>query len=160
MVVAEHIGSITSGGELTGVLLHVFVTSPDDYNADSTNKINRAYWVLSHVTRHSGHIREGMYTMPKAFSWSGHDAAYYLMNNGNNTVSIVIAVVSPRSDHLIGINLSAPLQRADTLRDMLPMLLNNLAINGVSMSASAFDVLPDPLKFPERATSINSLVQQ
>ncbi len=72
------------------------------------------------------------------------------MNSGKGTVGIVLAVTSPLRHRLVAFNISAPVSKAAAIRPILPTLLKNLTINGVSYDGGDLSRLPDPLDFPQR----------
>jgi hypothetical protein len=70
------------------------------------------------------------------------------MSSSNGTMAIVLAVTSPRTNRLLGFNISAPGSKAYSIRPMLPVLLKNLSVDGLKLDARALAKLPDPLEFP------------
>lgn len=92
-----------------------------------------------------GHARV---SEPAGFEWDGHDAAYYLLNDGEGNRSVLLAFALQRPQRLVVCNFSSPAADAHNIRAMLPSVLSSLTINGTSMDISAINSLPDPLDFP------------
>lgn len=148
VVLAEHVGSITTGGELEGLLAYFFVPSLEDYTLPLADNMNMAWSVLRQVTQKAANIRDALASEPVPFQWGDYDAAYYLLNDGNGTLTLVLATAIPETKQLLAVYISAPVQRAYIIRPMLPEILKGLTINGMVMDNSALDELPNPLIFP------------
>lgn len=132
------------------IQLHIFVQRVDELGLPiPPTATNLAWTVLQEVVTRPAYIGEATATAPREFEWSGHAAAYYLLNNGDGTVSLVMALATPQNSQLVALNFSTTLERSPSLRPMLPDLLDTLTINDVLMEPSALNALPDPLVFPE-----------
>lgn len=148
IVLAEHISSAESGGHLEGILIHVFVPDMNDFDIPDDEDVNMAWWVLNQVVHNPDYIGTALVSEPVAFEWDHHDAAYYLLNNNDNTVTMLLALGLPDTHKMVVSHISAPVTHADRVRPLLPDLLDTLTVNGIALDASALDHLPDPLAFP------------
>lgn len=136
----------------SGMQVHLFVRSMDDFKLPSEDHINVAWSVLNQIIRDPSLVGDGAATEPQGFEWDGMDAAYYLMNTGDGSVTLLIAVSLKSPLRLIVCNISSPNERSHFIRFMLPQLLHNLTINGSTLDISAVEVLPNPLVFPDYET--------
>jgi len=148
VVLAEHIGSIATDGELGGILAHVWLQPLTDFNVQASTRDNAAWRILGQIIENPEYVGSATVSNPAGFTWDGNDAAYYLLDNGDGNLSIVIGVIVPGTGNLITISVSAPATQAGRIRPLLPQTLHGLTINNTSLSGSALDQLPDPLVFP------------
>jgi hypothetical protein len=133
---------------MMGLLVHVFVFSTDDFNIPNGNDVNVALAVLNQVVLLPKYVQGGTVSDPQGFNWDNHDAAYYLLNNGDGSVGMLVAVAVETPQRLVVCNISSPWRSSQTIRVMLPYLLGNLSINGDTMDLRAVNELPNPLPFP------------
>ncbi|HRF96874.1 MAG TPA: hypothetical protein PLZ51_16815, partial [Aggregatilineales bacterium] len=83
------------------------------------------------------------------FIWDNLDCAYYLMDNGEGNLTIVIGILDPLSEKLVTVSMSAPAHDETRIRQNLPILLDNLLINDHTLSGKTLEeILPKPLIFP------------
>lgn len=148
IVLAEYIRSVATDGRLDGLLTHVFVPPLDDFAIPAGDEINIAWWVLREIIDSPEYVGGAVVSEPIAFKWGGQDAAYYLMDNGEGNVTIVVGVIAPQTASLVASSISAPVEQANRIRAELPALLNRLVINDEVLDGSELDFLPDPLIFP------------
>lgn len=148
IVLAEHIGSGENGGQLEGILIHIFVPHMDAFDIPDDADVNMAWWVLNQVVHDPDYVGTALVSEPVAFDWDHHDAAYYLLNNNDNTVTMLLALGMPDAHKMVVAHISAPVTHADRIRPLLPELLDTLTVNDVAVDASALNHLPDPLAFP------------
>lgn len=148
VILAERVGSISTGGELEGLLAYFFVPSLEDYTLPLAENMNMAWSVLRQVTQKTAQVKGALVSDPMPFQWGDYDAAYYLLNDGNGTLTLVLATTIPETNQLLAVYISAPVQRAYIIRPMLPEILDGLTINGMKMDNRALDSLPNPLIFP------------
>jgi hypothetical protein len=148
VILAEYIGS-AADGYLTGLQVHVFVPSMDDVDTNVPDGINAAWSFLDHVVRDPEYVDDSAVSEPAGFEWGGYDAAYYLVDNRDGFVSMVIAVAVPDSHKLVACSVTAPHAQHDRIREYLPQLLDGLTINGVRLDSDALEALPDPLEYPQ-----------
>ncbi len=157
ILIAEHFRLMQENQYPGNVQLHIFVQRVDELGLPiPPTATNLAWTVLQEVVTRPAYIGEATATAPREFEWSGHAAAYYLLNNGDSTVSLVMALTIQQNNQLVALNFSTTMERSQSLRPMLPDLLDTLTINDVLMDPSALDALPDPLIFPEYSDSRRS----
>jgi hypothetical protein len=152
IVLNENISSVIVDGELRGILAHVFVPPLDGVNApefDTVSDANKARAILRTIIEDPTYVGSANVSLPVGFSWGGYDAAYYLVDNGDGSVSIVIGVVLPEMPRLVTCSISAPTDQGARIRDNLARLLDGLTVNGVVFDGDDLDELPNPLNFPE-----------
>lgn len=149
ILIAEQRGSMHNNGKLLGMQIYVFVRSISSFPAETISNEHPAKSILEQIVAQPSMVGDSRVSKPQTFTWDGHDAAYYLLNDKNKNVALVMAVMMEDQSQFVAINISCPLSRADRLRDTLPDLLDDLWVNNVLMSTSILDILPDPLVFPE-----------
>ncbi len=149
ILIAERRGSIHNSGKLMGMQVYVFVHPVDEFPAPLLADEHPARRILRQIISQPDLVGDSTVTEPETFTWDGNDAAYYLVNDGNENVSLVMAVVVAQESQLVAINISCPSDRAASIRDALPSLLNDLWVNKSLMNFTGVDSLPDPLVFPD-----------
>ena len=145
---AEQRGSIHNTGKLIGMQVFIFVHTVDDYPRPVNNESHPARRILQQIISDPTIVGDSAVSDPQPFIWDGNDAAYYLVNDPHENVSLVMAVMIEHESQLVAINISCPSERAASIREALPDLLADLWVNGTLMSTSGVDALPDPLVFP------------
>lgn len=148
LLLAEDFATIASGMEMKGMQIHVFVRSIHDFPHVPEAK-NMAWGVLKEIIHDPDYIGEALVSEPVGFDWDGHDAAYYLLNDGDGSKSILMAVALETPQKLIVCNFTSPANQSQRIRAMLPEILSTLTINGVNMDMSPLHSLPDPFVFPK-----------
>ncbi len=139
-----------SSGQMTvGMQVHVFVYSTTGFDIPPGDHVNVALSVLDDISQQRQYVGDGTVSDPQGFQWDGHDAAYYLLNNGDGNVTMLLAVTTTTPQRLVVCNISTPDHYAQSIRVMLPNVLGNLTINGVPMDMTDVNNLPDPLVFPD-----------
>jgi hypothetical protein len=149
LLLAEHFSTMEYGTAIQGLQIHLFVHALDGYNLPVSADANIAWAVLEQIIKKKDIIGEALVSEPMGFEWDGHDAAYYLLNDGDGNLSVLMAVAIPAPKRLVVCNFSSPVEQAYEIREMLPEILSSLMINGVAMDIAALHNLPDPLRFPE-----------
>jgi hypothetical protein len=149
LLIAEYFSTIESGTMPKGMQIHLFVHSLDGFKLPDSRNTNVAWAVLEQIVDKPEYIGNALVSAPTGFDWDGHDAAYYLLNNNDGNLSVLVAVALLSPKRLVVCNFSSPTQQAVGIRAMLPQILSSLTINGVSMDIAALHNLPDPLEFPE-----------
>jgi hypothetical protein len=149
LLIAEYFSTIESGVTAKGMQIHLFVKSLDGFKLPASSDANVAWAVLEQIIDKPEYIGNALVSAPAGFEWDGHDAAYYLLNNNDGNLSVLVAVALLSPKRLIVCNFSSPTQQASGIRAMLPQILSSLTINGVSMDITDLHNLPDPLNFPE-----------
>lgn len=148
IVLAEHIGSVATGGTLDGMLVHIFVPPMLDIPVPIVDNSNAAWETLRRIIADPAFVGSASVSEPAPFMWSACDAAYYLLNNGDGNVSIVIGLMLPQTRTMITISVSAPSAQSERMRSLLPLLLDSVTINGMVLDGDHLGALPDPLDFP------------
>ena len=133
---------------LRGFLIHIFVQNVSSFHVPDWAGRNMAWMVLKQVVRNPDYVGNALVSEPVAFEWDGHDAAYYLLNNRDGTVTMLLALDMPGQDNMIVCHVSVPAAQSERIRELLPGLLETLTIDGTQISMIALDVLPQPLVFP------------
>lgn len=148
ILVAEKRGSLHNTGKLMGMQVYIFVHPVNDFQKPLNNSSHPASFILQQIIAQPALVGDSVVSDPQPFEWDGNDAAYYLVNDTNQNVSLVMAVVIANKSQLVAINISCPSERANSIRASLPTLLADLWVNGALMSVPGIDALPDPLVFP------------
>lgn len=152
IVLTEHIGTAETAGHLQGILVYIFVPRMSRFELPTTEGANIAWAVLKQVVTNPDYVGRALASEPQAFDWDHHDAAYYLLNNRDSTLTLLLAMSLPPNKMIVA-HISLPESQAARLRPLLPSLFQSLTINGVLISAEALRHLPDPLVFPTEAAS-------
>lgn len=149
IVLAEYLGSVATEGQLSGILIHLFVPPLDGFNLTVSEESNRALVILREILTHPDYVGDATVSEPYPFMWDDWECAYYLMDNGEGNLTIVIGILDPVVNKLVTVSVSAPLSDEAQIRASLPHLLDNLAINNHVLSGDVLErVLPNPLVFP------------
>lgn len=151
IVVAEEFGTVADQGQLAGLMTYVFLTPLDEFPfgiSDDTDG-SRAVEVLSKIVADGSYVGGADVSAVEGFTWSGHDAAYYLLTDRQTGLrTLVIGVALMEQNVLLTATLSAPAQLESTIRMSLPSLLGGLMINTTRLSPDDLAALPDELAFP------------
>jgi hypothetical protein len=131
-----------------GALVYIFVYDIDELEPGDNVSPNLAWQVLNSVAQMPEHMENSVVSETVAFGWSGHQAAYYLLTDRDHNHTMVVALALPSEGKLVIANISTPAKDADRIREVLPIVLSDLTVNGERMDVSALDELPDPLEFP------------
>lgn len=147
IILAEYSVSMASGGDMVrGIQLFLFVHSLEGFHI--TGGKNVAWDILDQIIRDRKYIGRAHVDSPHGFDWDGHDAAYYLSNDGGGSMTMLLALAMPAAHKMVVCNLTSPTAEADRIRGLLPVLLETLTVNNVRLDAAALRALPDPLVFP------------
>lgn len=148
IVLTEHMGKPETGGVLEGILIHVFIRQMDEFHVNNSEDGNTAWKMLKQVMADPDYVGNALVSEPVAFDWDHHDAAYYLLNNRDGTVTLLLAMGLSDNNQVVVSHISLPESQVNRLRPMLPKLLDSLTIDGVVVDVTALNHLPDPLAFP------------
>lgn len=149
VVLAEYLGSVATEGQLGGILIHLFVPPLEGVDLPISDTDNRALFILKEILAHRDYVGDATVSTPLPFVWDNFDCAYYLMDNGEGNLTIVIGILDPQTNHLVTVSMSAPQDQQARIRAMLPTLLDGLVINDDTLSGAILDdILPNPLVFP------------
>ncbi len=145
VILSEYATSVADGGNIDGMLVYVFLPDLDDF--DLSGRGNVAQAMLQQVVRRPAYVGTAAVNQPQAFEWDGYDAAYYTLNSGDGTVTMLIAtVLDPAS--VVAYNISVPMNQANRLRAMLPEVLAYVAVDEHELTGAALDNLPNNISFP------------
>lgn len=151
IVLAESLGNVAVEGEIDGLFTHVWLPPLDDITvpvADSDSQ-SEAKAILEQIVSNRNYIGDALISELQSFTWDGHDAAYYLMNNGEGNLTIVFGIIPFNSNTFVATSVSAPLEEASRIRAETPALLDQLDIDGVPLSGETLEaILPGTLRFP------------
>ncbi|MBZ0292140.1 MAG: hypothetical protein K8L99_06180 [Anaerolineae bacterium] len=153
IVLNERAALISDAVSLQGILVHIFAMSVEKFHLPQRSNVNIAWSVLSQIVTNPDYVGNALVSEPVAFEWDHHDAAYYLLNNLDGTVTVLLAMELPNNKNLVVCHISSPIDEADHVRDLLPELFSSLRVNGTLVDSSALDELPDPLVFPLVSTT-------
>lgn len=156
ILIAEQRGSMQHNGKLLGMQIYVFVHSISSFPLDVTTDAHPAQSILERIVTQPAMVGDSAVTHPETFTWDGKDAAYYLLNDKNKNVSLVMAVMMEDQAQLVAINISCPRSQAESIRDALPELLDELWVNNALMSTTILEALPDPLVFPKYTEQVTT----
>lgn len=146
-LLTEHASSVQMAQKLRGLVLHVF-TRPDSEFDLSADAPNRAWAVLEQITNDPFSVGDALYTEPTAFQLGNYDAAYYLLNNRDRTVSLLLAFYAESQNQLVFCHFSSLDKNSGRIRAMMAHLLGNLKVDGDPLDLTPIYRLPDPLVFP------------
>lgn len=127
--------------QLAGIAMHIWASEVEDDVSATTAALER-------ILRQFVSRAEAATSQPAAFTWDGHDAAYYLLNSGDGHITLVIGIHLPEHDRLLAVNISAPADQSNRLRLMLPQLFNGFTIDGKKVSTDGLSALPQALVMP------------
>ncbi|MBZ0301307.1 MAG: hypothetical protein K8J31_16290 [Anaerolineae bacterium] len=147
IVLNEYIGGNAPDTPLNGFLIHIFIPHDKHFTLPDSDDVNMAWFVLNQVVTNPDYIGGALVSEPVAFEWDDYDAAYYLLNNRDQTVTMLLALALP-DQNLVVAHVSVPEAQAARIRALLPDLLGTLTVDGHHLNAAALSALPDPLVFP------------
>ena len=154
IVLAEHIGDMTSGGVLDSVQVHCFVHPVDGMT--TPDELNQALDIVSKIVHDQSYISPNdRVSTPVGFTWDGYDAAYYLLNNGDGSLKLMLALAIS-AENLVACSISAPDGLAGRIRRAVPEVLESLTVNGRRLDGSSLHELPDPLVFPDMIPEVTA----
>lgn len=149
IVISEHFGSVATGGVLEGVMTYTFVLPLRKFTPETGTELNRAQEILNEMLSDPNHNRGFAYTPPAAFTWEKYDAAYTLLAGADGNVTMMLGVAVPEIEALLSCSITSPHAQHARIREMLPILLDGLAVNNIVFDGDDLNSLPDPLDFPE-----------
>lgn len=149
LLIAEHFGKMNSGHVVSGMQMHLFIYSVDDFDLPPDGPgINLAWLALNQIIARPSLIGKAQVSDPAGFEWDLHDAAYYLVNTGDGNMMVVLAVAVKQPNRLVVCNIVSPVKKASLIRGLIPQMLSGLTLDGTRMDSKALTLLPDPLLFP------------
>lgn len=147
IVLNEFMGSGTPDQPLKGFLIHIFVPSLVDFRMPLGDE-NMAWYILMQVVHNPGYVGNAVVSNPVAFDWDHHDAAYYLLNNRDGTMTLLLALALPDHSNLVVSHVSLPVDQTNRIQTVLPDLLRSLTIDGATLEVSVLRKLFQNLEFP------------
>ncbi len=147
ILLARYFDTMQGDHKLTDMQVHLFVHRIDAFDSLAADRANNALEILKHVVEQPTYIGEAVASSPIPLA-SQPEAAYYLLNNRNESITLMIGMTVRDPLRLVGLNISAPFDQADKIRSLLPVLLTKIRVNDSSIDARLIDALPDPLIFP------------
>ncbi len=149
VVIAEKFGSLATEGELEGLMAYTFVTPLTDFTLPTSgNENNITEVIFRQIVANPEYIRNAAIAGPFGFEWDGNDAAYYLLNDGDGNVTMVLGVSLTELTLLLTSSISAPEEHSERIRAALPELLSGLQINDLTFSDTPLLSIPSSLAFP------------
>jgi hypothetical protein len=146
LLMAEHFGPMDSGTMVYGMQIHLFVHVMSDEPASGKNA---AWSALKEITTQPSYIGKARVSEPMGFDWDKHDAAYYLGNNGDGNLMLVIGVALGDNKRLVVCNVTSRADKVARIRTLVPQVLRSLTVDGATMDTDDLMIaLPDPLVFP------------
>jgi hypothetical protein len=146
LLMAEHFGPMDSGTMVYGMQIHLFVHTMTDGQVSGKNI---AWSALKAITTQPSYIGKARVSEPKGFDWDNHDAAYYLVNNGDGNLMLVIGVALADSKRMVVCNVTSRVEKVSRIRTLVPQVLRSLTVDGTPMEPDdLMGALPDPLVFP------------
>lgn len=131
-----------------GIVFHIWINPPQDLELGD---FQSPQTILEQIIINPVYIGTASVTHPQPFDWNGIEASYYIFDNHLGRISIVIGLMLPEHPHLIAINISAPIDQVDNLRQQVPVLLDHLIIDGITTSGAIIDqILPESLMISPR----------
>ena len=124
--------------------LTINIWIPDITVPDGTNVLD-ALRVITGRMRSNPHIA---ISEPLRVSWSAHEAAYYLLNDGADRMSLIMVIQLPDQMGMVALNISNIHSDMQQLRTLLVQLFEHFAVNDVVLGADVFHHLPDILDLP------------
>ncbi|MEM6281840.1 MAG: hypothetical protein AAF787_06580 [Chloroflexota bacterium] len=142
--------SFAAVGHLEGISVSIFAPSSDELARHGElvmQASNPAHTLLSLVVNEGHHVASGHATVPTAFQWQGHEAAYYTASSGAGVITVLLAV-SISQDTLLVMNVSAPATERQRVRQQLPAILSSITIEEHTLKGEHLNALPAVLRFP------------
>src|SRR5262249_14785842 len=103
---AEQRSSIHNTNKLMGMQVFIFVHAVEDFPRPVNSEPHPARHILQQIISDPHIVGDSAVSDPQSFVWDGNDAAYYLLNDPHENVSLVMAVVVPNESQLVAINIS------------------------------------------------------
>lgn len=149
MIIAERFARLADRGVQQGLMAFVFVTPLSEFSGSGSVNEQRTRDMLTYlIEAYPDDKHHSSDVLP--FTWSGYDAAYYLLSEADSgPQTLMVGVSLPDEGVLLTGSVSAPRARAGQIREAAPLLLGGVAVNGVALGPDGLNTLPDPLVFPE-----------
>ncbi|MFZ4813996.1 MAG: hypothetical protein ACOYL5_05630 [Phototrophicaceae bacterium] len=145
VILAENIGALKTANHLQGILVYIFFPHLD-YSIP-VNAGNPALALLNAVVQDPNYIGQATTSAPSEWMWGDYPCAYYTLNGGDGSVTMLLAVALDRTTY-VAYNISLPAQEHQRLRAQLPHILQSVQIGDHHFLGEGLNTLPDPLAFP------------
>lgn len=153
ILLAQH-ADFYAAGTSNDMLVYVFVPAMDKMEIGELNHDENIAWeVLNHVTKMPSLVGNSSVSRTVPVKIGDQDGAYYLLSDAAGNRVLVLAVKVPAADKLIICNISTSDEHVSRIREVLPMVFENLSVNGEPLEPLPLDWLPEPLEFPVYETS-------
>lgn len=146
LVLSEHPQPVSEDGVYNGISLHIWL--PDMQQPLTAGTPNTLSDMLRRIIQTTRTGTQAAISDPQTFEWSGNEAAYYLLNNGDDNVSMILAVRLPDEHGYLALNASTSLDESSRLPETLPQLLASLRVNDVAFGNDGLETLPQVLSVP------------
>jgi hypothetical protein len=104
--------------------------------------------VLREITNTPRLIGNAVASTPEPFRWMQYDGAYYVLNTGTDTITLVIALTPADASQMIVINITTDQTTLNNLQRAAGAALESVLINQQPLGAGLISMLPQPLKIP------------
>jgi hypothetical protein len=146
LVLSEHPQPVRESGVYNGISLHIWL--PEMQQPVTAGTPNTLSDMLRRIIQTTRTGTQAAISDPQTFEWAGNEAAYYLLNNGDENVSMILAVRLPDEAGYLALNASTSMQDSSRLPETLPQVLASLHVNEVAMGNDGLDMLPQVLSVP------------
>jgi hypothetical protein len=133
------------------VVINVWVPAEDVMNDIPRETGTSTAEVLREITNTPRLIGNAIASTPQPFRWMHYDGAYYVLNNGTDTATLVIALTPAQPSQMIVINITAKEAVLHRLSEAAGAALESVFINQHPLGADLFSMLPQPLEVPTSA---------
>ncbi|MCB9453115.1 MAG: hypothetical protein H6672_16910 [Anaerolineaceae bacterium] len=147
LIAQEFSTMFADDNQIKGIQMHLFVHYLEEFDLPA-NDPNIAESVLNQIVQIPEYVGRAAVSVPRGFHWDQYDAAYYLLNSGDGTITMLLALIVEDPPRMIVCNINAPLDKAAHIRMSLPLVFGDFTINGQQVDVSALYRLPFPLEFP------------
>ncbi len=148
IILMEMSQPIDEHGAINGVIVNIWLPQKADLDPSASATTTTAEELLGRVLDSPDLVASAAVSTPVSFRWHQYDSAYYLLNNGDGNVTLVLALTSAHTDRMIALNLSTNTKNTARLLPTLSMVLEKMHINGTKLDASLVNHLPSELPVP------------
>ena len=130
------------------VTINVWVPDEDVMSSIPKETGTSTAEVLREITNTPRLIGNAVASTPQPFRWMHYDGAYYLLNNGTDATTLVIALTPAEPAQMIVINITAKEAVLHRLSEVAGAALESVLINQQPLGADLLSMLPQPLEVP------------
>ncbi len=146
LVLSEHPQPVRESGIYNGISLHIWL--PEMQQPVTAGTPNTLSDMLRRIIQTTRTGTQAAISDPQTFEWAGNEAAFYLLNNGDENVSMIVAVRLPDEAGYLALNASTSMQDSSRLPETLPQILASLRVNDVALGNAGLETLPQVLSVP------------